>query len=124
MPPFPPPTPSQSGSQSTPAPGQGNQQNEQKDKKTEKTEHGQERADQARSGDAHRDVGDANRVIKEGKEYTDTETGNNIHVKSNRVVVTDQDGNIVSQFENTRANTQQRIQDGRWVPKPKPEKSK
>jgi hypothetical protein len=37
------------------------------------------------------------------------------------VVVTNQDGEVLSQFKNTKANTQQRVDNGKWVPKPKPE---
>jgi hypothetical protein len=81
------------------------------------TEHGQERADEAKSGDSHREVGDANRVKSQGRSYTDSDTGNNIHVKGDRVVITDSEGNQVSQFKNTRANTAQRVQDGKWIPK-------
>jgi hypothetical protein len=75
----------------------------------------------ARAGDAHRDVGDANRTIQQGRQFTDTDTGNNISVRGNKVVVTDQEGNIMSQFKNTKANTQQRVEDGGWVAKLKPE---
>ncbi len=100
-------------SQSTPAtpkpPDDGNQGNK-------KTERGEQRAQQAREGDAHREVGDANRVKAEGRTYTDSETGNTVHVKGNRVVITDSEGNQVTQFKNTRANTAQRVQDGKWVP--------
>jgi RHS repeat-associated protein len=85
-----------------------------------KTEHGGQRADEARAGDAHRNVGDANRVIREGQQYTDSETGNTVHVRGNRVVVTNEKGEIVSQFKNARANTQQRVDSGRWVRKLKP----
>jgi len=111
--------------QSTPAdPNKGQDQKQQDEKGTQRTEHGQERADQARAGDAHREVGDANRIIREGKQYTDSETGNQVSVRGNRVVIRDQDGNIVSQFKNTKANTNQRVQDGRWVRKPEPEEQK
>src|SRR5205823_2844016 len=81
-----------------------------------RTPHGDERAEQAQSGDQHRQVGDVNKVIDEGKHFTDTETGNDVYVKGNRVVITDADGNIVTQFKNTKANTIQRIEDGKWVP--------
>jgi hypothetical protein len=64
---------------------------------------------------------DVNRTINEGKQYTDSDTGNNVSVRGNRVVITNEDGDVVSQFKNTRANTQQRIDDGKWVPKPEPE---
>ncbi|WP_242589655.1 RHS repeat-associated core domain-containing protein [Corallococcus macrosporus] len=82
-----------------------------------RTQHGEERAEQARSGDDHRQVGDANRVVGQGRQFTDSETGNTIHVSGDRVVVTNGQGQIVTQFRNTRANTQSRIQNGRWIPK-------
>ncbi len=66
-------------------------------------------------------MGDINRTIDEGKQYTDADTGNNVSVRGNRVVITNEDGDVVSQFKNTKANTQQRIDNGKWVPKPKPE---
>jgi hypothetical protein len=81
------------------------------------TEHGKQRAQQARQGDAHRDVGDANRVKTEGRTYTDSDTGNTVHVKGNRVVITDSEGNQVTQFKNTRANTVWRVESGKWKPK-------
>jgi RHS repeat-associated protein len=106
---------SQPQSLSTPAtpkpPDDGNNGNK-------KTEHGEQRAQQAREGDTHREVGDANRVKAEGRMYTDTDTGNTVHVKGNRVVITDSEGNQVTQFKNTRANTAQRVQRGQWIPKP------
>jgi hypothetical protein len=82
-----------------------------------RTRHGQQRADEARDGDTHRQVGDANRVIQEGRKFTDSETGNIVHVSGERVVITGGDGQIVTQFRNPRANTQLRIQSGRWVPR-------
>jgi hypothetical protein len=80
------------------------------------TDHGEERAAEARDGDAHRQVGDANRVIREGRKFVDTETGNTVHVSGDRVVITNPEGRIVTQFKNPKANTQARIQSGRWVP--------
>jgi hypothetical protein len=50
----------------------------------------------AREGDEHREVGDANRVVREGKAFEDTKTGNTIHVKGDRVVVTNEKGEIKS----------------------------
>jgi hypothetical protein len=58
----------------------------------------------------------ANRVIQEGRQFTDSETGNTVHVSGDRVVITDERGEIVTQFKNSRANTQSRIQSGKWVP--------
>lgn len=81
-----------------------------------RTQHGQQRADEARSGDTHRQVGDANRAIREGRKFTDTETGNTVHVSSDKVVITDKNGEIVTQFKNVRANTQSRIRSGKWAP--------
>jgi RHS repeat-associated protein len=83
--------------------------------KREKTEHAIERATEAKT-DSSRQVGDVNRVIRDGRNFTDSKTGNNVHVKGDRVVITDRSGKIVSQFKNPRANTQGRIQSGRWVP--------
>ncbi len=83
---------------------------------TPRTEHGQERANEAKAGDTHRQVGDANRTIKEGRQFTDSETGNTVNVRGNKAVITDSKGNIVSQFKNSKANTQARIKSGRWVP--------
>jgi hypothetical protein len=81
-----------------------------------RTRHGQQRADEARGGDTHRQVGDANRVIREGRKFTDSETGNTVHVSGDRVVITDKSGDIVTQFKNSRSNTQSRIQSGKWAP--------
>jgi RHS repeat-associated protein len=80
------------------------------------TRHGKERSDEART-DANRNVGDSNRVVREGRAFTDTETGNTVHVNGNRVVVRSPEGKIVTQFTNSRANTATRIRTGRWEPK-------
>ena len=79
------------------------------------TEHGEQRQAEART-DPHRDVGDPNRVLNQGRRYTDAETGNTIYVDGDRVVVTNPNGERVSQFRNTRRNTQERVRDGRWIP--------
>ncbi|MCI0538651.1 MAG: hypothetical protein L0Z50_25875 [Verrucomicrobiales bacterium] len=76
-----------------------------------RTPHGEKRASQADRG-----VGDANRVIRDGRKFRDTETGNTVHVKGNRVVITNSKGDIMTQFRNTRRNTQQRIKNGKWEP--------
>jgi len=81
--------------------------------KPQRTEHGEQRAQEAKT-DAHRNVGDANRVINEGKTLIDNDTGNTVHVLGDRVVITNEEGEVVTQFKNTRANTQQRIDSGRW----------
>ncbi|MCP3994619.1 MAG: hypothetical protein GY722_06070, partial [bacterium] len=82
----------------------------------EATDHGNERRRQARDGDTHRQVGDPNRVVAEGRRHRDTETGNTIYVKGDRVVVLDKDGRQVTQFTNTRRNTRKRVRDGLWIP--------
>jgi hypothetical protein len=51
--------------------------NEQSDEKPAVTSHGQQRQDEARS-DPDRDVGDPNRVVNQGRKFTDTATGNTI----------------------------------------------
>ncbi|ATB39676.1 hypothetical protein CYFUS_005121 [Cystobacter fuscus] len=81
------------------------------------TRHGKQRANEARAGDTHRQVGDANRVIREGRKFVDSETGHTVHVSGDRVVITNKNGKIVTHFENSRSNTQSRIQSGKWVPK-------
>ncbi|MFC5475094.1 RHS repeat-associated core domain-containing protein [Paraherbaspirillum soli] len=85
------------------------------DKKNGRTEHGQQRADEAKS-DSNRSVGDANKVIRDGRQLVDNDTGNTVHVSGDRVVITDERGDIVTQFKNSRANTNARIQSGRWTP--------
>ena len=85
---------------------------------TTRTPHAEERAAEAAAGNTNRQVGDVNRTIEQGREFTDTETGNTVHVRGNKVVVTDSEGNL-TQFKNSRANTQRRINSGRWVPKTK-----
>lgn len=81
----------------------------------DRTEHGQQRANEAQS-DPNRQVGDANRVVREGRTYLDNDSGNTVHVNGDRVVITDQNGKIVTQFTNSRANTLERVQSGRWTP--------
>jgi len=88
--------------------------NTQKD--NEPTVHAKERREEARSGgNANRDVGDPNRVVREGKAYRDRDSGYTVYVKGNRAVV--YDGNKqVTQFKNSRKNTRNRVNSGRWIP--------
>ena len=79
-------------------------------------DHFKQRKDEAKAGDSHREIGDTNRTIQQGNTYIDTDTGNTVHVRGNRVVVTDGSGNTITQFKNPRANTLNRIRTGRWVP--------
>lgn len=46
-----------------------------------KTEHGEQRSQEAKEGDVSRQVGDANRVVREGRLLLDTETGHYVYVK-------------------------------------------
>jgi len=80
------------------------------------TEHGQQRANEASGGDSGRQVGDPNRVIREGKRYTDANTGNTVYVSGNRVVITNPQGQEVTQFVNSKANTAARVLRGDWIP--------
>lgn len=82
----------------------------------EYTQHGQQRAAEARDGDSRRQVGDANRAIREGRKFRDSETGNIVHVSGDRVVITNRRGEIITQFKNPRANTLSRIESRKWVP--------
>lgn len=81
-----------------------------------KTGHGEQRQAEAQAGDAHRQVGDPNRVMREGKQFIDRDTGNTVYVSGNRVVIYDSEGKLVSQFTNSRSNTSKRIEAGRWSP--------
>lgn len=82
-----------------------------------KTLHGKQRAQEAQEGDVTRQVGDVNRVVREGQLLRDTETGYDVYVKGNRVVIVDPATNQqITQFKNSRANTQKRIESGRWKP--------
>jgi len=54
--------------------------------------------------------------VREGRKFTDSETGHTVHVSGDRVVITNAKGEIVTQFRNSRANTQQRISNGKWIP--------
>ncbi len=82
----------------------------------DKTKHGEQRAQEGRSGDPNRNVGDTNRIKNEGKHYHDNNTGNEVYVKGNKVYIENEDGQEVSQFHNSKANTQTRIDSGRWEP--------
>jgi hypothetical protein len=77
------------------------------------TEHGKQRQEEAKT-DSSRQVGDTNKVVESGKRYTDTSTGNTVYVNGDRVVIRDENGALVTQFTNTRANTMERILSGRW----------
>ncbi|HLX61362.1 MAG TPA: hypothetical protein VKX17_08785 [Planctomycetota bacterium] len=79
------------------------------------SQHARHRQAQARSGITHRAVGDPNRIIQYGKRYVDTETGNYVYVDGERVLIVDKNGVLVSQFRNTRANTLERLRNGRWL---------
>lgn len=83
---------------------------------TRSTRHGEQRAREASQGDTRRSVGDPNRVVREGRRFKDTETGNIVYVKGDRVVITNSNGARVTQFRNSKQNTLDRIQSGKWVP--------
>ena len=81
-----------------------------------KSDHAQQRADEAKAGDTHRQVGDPNRTVQEGRVFTDSTNGNKVYVRGDKVVIRTAEGEPVTQFKNSRANTQQRIRSGKWVP--------
>ncbi len=84
-----------------------------------KTPHAEHRAQEAQSGDIRRQVGDVNRIVREGRHLKDTETGYDVYVKGDKVVIVDPATNQqITQFKNSRANTQKRIETGRWEPIP------
>ncbi|MDM3871792.1 RHS repeat-associated core domain-containing protein [Porticoccus sp. W117] len=77
------------------------------------TEHGKQRKQEGRS-DPNRSGSAVDRVIREGKRYTDTETGNTVYVKGNQVVILRPNGQFHTRFKNPRSNTLNRIRSGRW----------
>lgn len=83
---------------------------------TTETEHSKERKAEGET-DPHRQVGDRNKVIENGTTYTDTSTGNTVHVNGDKVVITDGNGKKISSFKNTKKNTRKRIDSERWVKK-------
>lgn len=83
------------GEGASPTPPDPDQDPKDKDKKI--TKHGQQRLDEAKY-DPHRNVGDINRVIREGKKYLDTETGHTVYVRGNRVIIQTPEGKFHSQF--------------------------
>ncbi|EOB95413.1 pretoxin HINT domain protein [Neisseria meningitidis NM607] len=84
--------------------------------KPKPTNHAQQRKEEAKN-DSHRSVGDSNRVVREGKQYLDADTGNHVYVKGEKVVILTPDGRQVTQFKNSKANTSKRVKNGKWTPK-------
>ncbi|HFB6879127.1 TPA: polymorphic toxin MafB class 1, partial [Neisseria gonorrhoeae] len=84
--------------------------------KPKPTNHAQQRKEEAKN-DSHRSVGDSNRVVREGKQYLDSDTGNHVYVKGDKVVILTPDGRQVTQFKNSKANTSKRVKNGKWTPK-------
>ena len=85
------------------------------DENKKPTEHAKQRREEAKT-DAHRSVGDSNRIVREGRKFLDTETGNYVYVKGDRIVIQSPEGRPISQFKNPRNNTQNRVRSGRWKP--------
>ena len=82
-----------------------------------RTAPGEKRFQDAQAGDPNRQVGDVNRVVREGRRFRDRETGYDVYVRGDRVVIVDPGTNQqITQFKNSRANRQKRIEFGRWEP--------
>jgi RHS repeat-associated protein len=79
------------------------------------TDHALDRRQQKLGGDSNRDVGDHNRVIREGRAFRDTITGNRVHVLGNRIVIL-KNGQVHTFYKGSRATTQSKIRRGRWEP--------
>ncbi|WP_118779385.1 polymorphic toxin MafB class 1 [Neisseria lactamica] len=84
--------------------------------KPKPTNHAQQRKEEAKNN-SHRSVGDSNRVVREGKQYLDADTGNHVYVKGDKVIILTPDGRQVTQFKNSKANTSKRVKNGKWTPK-------
>ncbi|WP_243787297.1 RHS repeat-associated core domain-containing protein, partial [Pseudomonas amygdali] len=81
-----------------------------------RADHAAGRAEDAKTN-PDRQVGDKNKVMENGKTYEDADTGHTVHVDGDRVVITDSQGRPVTQFKNTRANTNSRVSSGKWIPR-------
>ncbi len=81
------------------------------------SDHYTERRQQAAAGDVGRQVGDPNRVVREGREFVDTDTDARVFVNGSRVTVIGTRDEIgITTFNITRRNLQERIQSGKWRP--------
>jgi RHS repeat-associated protein len=99
---------------------EGGEAKEDESESLDKTDHAKDRINQGNEGDANRQIGDPNRTVKEGRQFTDSKTGHKVHVKGNKVVISDsKSGKQITQFKNSRSNTQKRIKSGKWVHKKK-----
>jgi len=76
------------------------------------SDHGKQRKEEGLT-DQHRNV-DANNVIENGKKLIDNETGYDVYIKGDKVVILRPDGKVHSQFKNPKGNTQKRLQNGKW----------
>lgn len=54
-----------------------------------KTPHAEQRSIEAQSGDIHRLVCDVDRIFREGRRFKDMETGYDVYVRGNKVVIVD-----------------------------------
>jgi RHS repeat-associated protein len=98
---------------------QPSQPGQQQGNTPQSTGHDQQRKQEGRSGqDPRRDVGDANRVIRDGKKYVDSETGNIVHVgKKGHTVITDPTGErIVTRNTYKKSEIEKRVRSGKWEP--------
>jgi RHS repeat-associated protein len=98
---------------------QGNNQGNQGQGGLQETKHAQKRKDEGSSGqDPRRDIGDKNRVKREGKRYVDQDTGNIVYVgkKGHTVIVDPTEQRVVTQNSYTKKQVQNRVNEGRWVP--------
>ncbi len=87
------------------------------DENPESTKHDEKRKKEGRSGkDARRDIGDANRVRREGTRYVDTETGNVVYVgrKGHTVILDPSEQRRVTRNTYSRRQVQERIDSGKW----------
>jgi hypothetical protein len=82
----------------------------------ESTEHDKKRKSEGRKGnDPRRDIGDANRVRREGKRYID-ENGNIVYVgkKGHTVIYDSSEQRIITRNTYTKKQVQSRLNSGKW----------
>ncbi|MCK5363166.1 MAG: hypothetical protein KAR22_09370, partial [Gammaproteobacteria bacterium] len=81
----------------------------------EGTTHGKKRIEEAKS-DPNRQVGDPNRIIREGKQYYDTETGATAHVGRHGRTVFRGDRGEITRATYTKKQIEARVLSGKWKP--------
>ena len=74
-----------------------------------KTSHGEQRARETQEGDTNRQVGDVNRIVREGRHFRDTETGYDVYVRGDKVAIVDPLNSRITLPSFAASNTRRRF---------------